>query len=157
MNAFAYLIILAVLTGCSSPEESELERISVEIGYVESSINFCRRSQMALDAERGQMGLAEWDIEAAIDVDNISQSQEWEIRKSLGAEMNVAPSEMNGWKAIYRARAENARRNTKVIEGRIASAQAAADASCKENDDSQAQLAALEKQSRELQKTIDRQ
>lgn len=53
---------------------------------------------------------AEWDIAAAESIPNVSVEQEWEIRSSLASEMGLAPSQVNGWRDIYRARAEQARR-----------------------------------------------
>lgn len=56
----------------------------------------------------GEKVRAEWDIAAAESLNDIQPQQEWEIRKSLGAEMGLAPSEVNGWRDIYKSRAEQA-------------------------------------------------
>ena len=53
--------------------------------------------------------LAEWDVAAAGNLENISPEQEWEIRKSLADEMGLAPSEINSWKDIYRGRASQSK------------------------------------------------
>ncbi|WP_293647786.1 hypothetical protein [Sphingopyxis sp. RIFCSPHIGHO2_12_FULL_65_19] len=58
----------------------------------------------------GRFAAAEVDIAMADNIDNVSPEQEWRIRKSIGAEMGLAPSEVDGWKDIYRGRAEQARK-----------------------------------------------
>lgn len=58
----------------------------------------------------GAEAMAEVDVAMAENIENVSPEQEQRIRASIGAEMGLAPSEVNGWKAIYRSRAEQARR-----------------------------------------------
>lgn len=60
--------------------------------------------------------LAQVDIALAENVDNISVEREWEIRRSIGTEMGLAPHEVNGWKDIYRGRAEAAKRELEMLE-----------------------------------------
>lgn len=64
----------------------------------------------ARDDPEGKLALAEWDIAAAQDLENVSPGEEARIRASIGAEMGLAPSAVNGWKQIYQSRAERARR-----------------------------------------------
>lgn len=58
----------------------------------------------------GKFAAAEVDIAMADNIDNVSPEQEWRIRKSIGAEMGLAPTEVDGWKDIYRGRADQARK-----------------------------------------------
>jgi DNA-binding transcriptional regulator YdaS (Cro superfamily) len=67
--------------------------------------------------EQGEAEQNLWDIAAAENLDNISSAQEWEIRKSIGAELGLAPSEVNGWKEIYRRRAASAKRKLERSDG----------------------------------------
>lgn len=69
----------------------------------------CRYGPPESADEVRERSLAEWDAIAGENVANISPNQEWEIRRSLGREMGLAPSEVNGWRQIYEARATRAR------------------------------------------------
>jgi hypothetical protein len=60
--------------------------------------------------DEGRQAQAAWDAAAAENLDNISPEQVWEIRRSLGAELGIAPSEVDGWRQIYLQRAEASRR-----------------------------------------------
>lgn len=71
--------------------------------------------------------MAEVDLAMADNIDNISPTQEQRIRASLGAEMGLAPSEVNGWKEIYRSRATQAK---SLIERAKAQEAETKDAAC---------------------------
>lgn len=71
--------------------------------------NTCQYGPSRSDPD-GKLAMAEVDLAMADNIENISPSEERRIRASLGAEMGLAPSEVNGWKAIYRSRAEQAKR-----------------------------------------------
>lgn len=65
--------------------------------------------------EAREQALAEVDVAYGASIEKISPEQEWEIRKSLGREMGLSPGEVNGWRDIYRERAENAQNKLKNI------------------------------------------
>lgn len=76
---------------------------------LDHAVDACRNGASSGDPA-GKYALAEVDIAMADSIDDVSPEQEWRIRKSIGAEMGLAPSEVDGWKDIYRGRAEQARR-----------------------------------------------
>jgi hypothetical protein len=76
---------------------------------LDHAVDACKNGASGGDPT-GKYALAEVDIAMADNIDNVSPEQEWRIRKSIGAEMGLAPSEVDGWKDIYRGRAEQARR-----------------------------------------------
>ncbi|MGB3848131.1 MAG: hypothetical protein WA940_19820 [Sphingopyxis sp.] len=76
---------------------------------LDHAVDACRNGASSGDPT-GKYALAEVDIAMADSIDDVSPEREWRIRKSIGAEMGLAPSEVDGWKDIYRGRAEQARR-----------------------------------------------
>lgn len=117
MKRICVLAGVLALVACTESLETRLAsaRSELERGQqqLESTKLICAYGpQRSVDEVRKE-ALAEWDVAAAQSVDDISREQEWEIRKSLGAEMGLAPSEVNGWKDIYRGRAEQAKRALK--------------------------------------------
>ena len=107
------LIILAIIamSACSSAETERLEKITSELAEIESRDAACFAAQRAQSEAQGASSLREWDTAAAENLENVSPEQEWEIRKQLAREMNLAPSEVDGWKDIYRSRAKQAKAN----------------------------------------------
>lgn len=67
----------------------------------------CENGATSLDSD-GSLALAEVDVAMAKNINNISSAEEQRIRASIGAEMGLAPSEVNGWRDIYRSRARQA-------------------------------------------------
>lgn len=111
------LISAALLTSCGPSEQMKQAR--AEYREAQRTLDGTRR--VCQDGPEGgpyappplseaERARAEWDIAAAESIPHVSTEQEWEIRASLGAEMGLAPSQVNGWKDIYRSRAEIARR-----------------------------------------------
>lgn len=76
---------------------------------LDHAVEVCKNGASGGDPT-GKFASAEVDIAMADNIDNVSPEQEWRIRKSIAAEMGLAPSEVDGWKDIYRSRAEQARR-----------------------------------------------
>lgn len=117
---YAVLLVLSslfMLPACSSSASMEVAKSELAEARValEGTKRVCQNAPDATPAvtsliSDGARSKAEWDIAAAENLKNVSPDQEWEIRKSLGAEMGLAPSEVNGWRDIYRSRAEQARR-----------------------------------------------
>ncbi len=108
------LTIVLILGACTESIDDQHSRARDELAQVElhlenASITCAHGRGRSIDEVREE-ALAEWDAAVGDNLDNISPEQEWEIRKSLGAQMGLAPSEVNGWKDIYRNRAEQAKR-----------------------------------------------
>lgn len=133
MKRICVLVGALALAGCTdsiqdqlSLARSDLEREQTQL---ESTQNACRFGPERPVDQIREEALAEWDAAAAENLDDISPDQEWEIRKSLGAEMGLAPSEVNGWKDIYRSRAEQAkgvlksREQTRKLDDEVRAAQ----------------------------------
>jgi hypothetical protein len=76
---------------------------------LDHAVDACKNGASGGDPT-GKYALAEVDIAMAENIDKVSPEQEWRIRKSIGAELGLAPSEVDGWKDIYRGRAEKARK-----------------------------------------------
>jgi hypothetical protein len=68
----------------------------------------CEFGPPSYDAD-GSDALDEVDVAMADNIDNVSPSQEQRIRESMGAEMGLSPSQVDGWKDIHRGRAQQAR------------------------------------------------
>lgn len=118
------LSCVVLIAGCScgpsieeqiQQAESTLEQTNSRLSNAEL---VCRWGPQESADEIRERALAEWDSAVADNVQNISAEQEWEIRKSLGREMGLAPSEVNGWKQIYESRGESAKRVLAGIERR---------------------------------------
>jgi hypothetical protein len=117
----------ALLIACGSDLPTPEEHAQEMLDIVEAR---CARLKIEANQAYGQQALAEWDEAAASVTETISPKQEWEIRKSLGREMGLAPSEVNGWKEIYKARAEAARNNAGRVQTEIEKANAERDEVC---------------------------
>lgn len=106
MSAFA-------LVGCTDSIEDQLSVARTELESAQLDLqkaeNVCGFGPERSNDEIREEAFAEWDAAAGENLDDISPEQEWEIRKSLGDEMGLAPSEVNGWKEIYRGRAKQAK------------------------------------------------
>ena len=136
MNQFLTLPILALLlASCGDPKPppvhvaTPLEKASADLAgsrsILESDTDMCKNGYhpatpsatgdtLAERQEAGQRALEDWDAVAADDVDNTSPAEEARIRKSLGAQFGLPPSEMNGWKDIYRGRGAAGKRRKAV-------------------------------------------
>lgn len=122
MKRIHLLVSALALAGCTdtiadelSDARSQLEQDQQQHDNTKSA---CEFGPLPSVEDIREEALAEWDIAAGSSLDNISPEQEWEIRKSLAAEMGLAPSEVDGWRDIYRGRAEQAKR---VLENRKSS------------------------------------
>jgi hypothetical protein len=82
---------------------------------LDHAVDVCKNGTQGSDPT-GRFAAAEVDIAMADNIENVSPEQEWRIRKSIGAEMGLAPTEVDGWKDIYRGRAEQARKLLKEHE-----------------------------------------
>ncbi len=102
------------------------------------------------DDPDGEIALAETDIAMADSMGNISQEQEWRIRASLGAEMGLAPSQVDGWRQIYRSRAEQARR---LIARTEAEERERQEAACDYVPELKSELAQARQRLRKVQRT----
>jgi hypothetical protein len=120
MRGFLLAVCALALAGCTDSIEDSLQTARSDLERDQQQLDGLRAT-CAYGPERSpddlrEEALAEWDAAAGENLDNISPEQEWEIRKSLGARMGLAPSEVNGWKDIYRGRAEQAKRVLKARE-----------------------------------------
>jgi hypothetical protein len=113
--AFALLLSNLLLSSCASDPGT----IAARKALTEANQDLAGTSRVCRDGptggpysppplSEGEEALAEWDIAAAESIDSISPEQEWEIRAALGREMGLAPSQVNGWRDIYKARAGSA-------------------------------------------------
>src|SRR5690242_17349494 len=103
MRYLAMIAALAMVGGCGPPaRQREIDR---ELSDLNSKLSRCNELYIEHNQAQGTAALAEWDKAAAENVDQISRSQEDEIRIALGRELNIAPSQV-AWKDIYRRRAE---------------------------------------------------
>lgn len=87
----------------SDPTPEEQARLDLS-----SAESRCANANLAYARADGQIALSQFDEAVAANVDHASPRQEREIRAMLGREMGLPPSEVNGWREIYRARARNA-------------------------------------------------
>jgi hypothetical protein len=143
-------MMLFILGGCQSEKDRKIEALQTELASVRSAIDGCENAMTELRTREGDASLSEWDIAAAGNVDKVSPEQEWEIRKSLGAEMGLAPSEVNGWKEIYKSRAEAARSKKASESEAIERARRSLDAFCKDDSKNRARGFQLETQIQSL-------
>jgi hypothetical protein len=119
MRCIAFTLVFA-LAACGSetsnspagPEKSDLDIAKQEVMNLTERLgratDTCTNGPVRSD-EDGKLAMAEVDLAMADNIDNISPAQEQRIRASLGAEMGLAPSQVDGWKDIYRSRAKNAK------------------------------------------------
>lgn len=145
-----FALSVLMLGACSSPEDERLEQIDSELSTIEARENECFAARRSSADIMGQAALNEWDIAAADSVETISAEQEWEIRKSLGKEMNLAPSEVNGWREIYRSRAEKAKRELDRQKAAKAAASTRVEAACKSSSQDIRTKIKLERERRKL-------
>lgn len=165
MGVGALAIPVFLLVQCTSIGQSSEERLlgakRVELKRLadgqSSNENACFQREVELNQARGQQALADWDNGAAANLENVSEEQEWEIRKSLGREMGLAPSEVNGWKDIYRSRAEGAARNNSSVQNDITEAQAMAKQVCDWRDQSRRDLDNLKAEVNRLEAIVRKQ
>lgn len=103
--------------GSAEATMTSLERAEKNVADLDEQLEratiTCRDGPPRHDLD-GEIALAEVDLAMVEGIDSVSPEQERRIRASLGAEMGLAPSEVDGWRDIYRSRAEAARR---VIQG----------------------------------------
>ena len=113
MNRNYLLVTALALTGCTDSIEDKLHAAQSEYEQSQDQLKVvtsnCEFGPSPSINEVREEALAEWDAAAADNLENISPEQEWEIRKALADEMGLAPSEVNGWKDIYRGRAAQAK------------------------------------------------
>lgn len=118
---FIVIVAAGLLSSCGSPAPAT--SVKADLAYAQTTLDGTKR--VCRDGPEGgpyvppppseaDRAKAEWDIAAAQNLDSVSTEQEWEIRASLGAEMGLAPSQVNGWRQIYRARAETAQKKLAV-------------------------------------------
>lgn len=94
--------------------QAEASRASLEeeVGLLqrrhERAVRICENGAPRRDPD-GELALAEVDVAMADSIDSVSPEQEQRIRASIGAEMGLAPSQVNGWRSIYEGRARRAR------------------------------------------------
>lgn len=94
--------------------QAEASRASLEeeVGLLqrrhERAVRICENGAPRRDPD-GELELAEVDVAMADSIDSVSPEQEQRIRASIGAEMGLAPSQVNGWRSIYEGRARRAR------------------------------------------------
>lgn len=102
------------LSSCAESTEDQLRTTRSGLEEVEQRLkdaeHVCNYGPPRTSREIREEAIAEWDIAAAENLDNISQQEEWRIRKAIGAEIGLPASDVNGWKDIYRSRAEQATR-----------------------------------------------
>lgn len=99
-------ICLFALSGCmfaSDPTPEEQARLDLS-----AAEGRCANAMLAFNRADGQVALSQFDEAVAANLDNPTPRQEREIRAMLGREMGLPPSQVNGWREIYRARARNA-------------------------------------------------
>lgn len=97
---------LFTLSGCmcaSNPTPEEQARLDLSAAETR-----CANASIAYARADGQIALAQVDQAIGENVDQFTPRQEREIRALLGREMGLPPSQVNGWREIYRARARNA-------------------------------------------------
>lgn len=157
VSAFCVLF----LSSCSSNEQILLKELTAELDTAENDTSFSQEQCTKLSIEHskvsGQASLAEWDMAAAANIDNVSKSQEWEIRKAIGQQMGLGPSEVNGWKDIYRARAQQAKRAQDAVKSEINRTMLARDEACKTYDTAQSNVSRLKMEVRKLKRVVDLQ
>lgn len=159
---FAGLALLALLlSACSSREENEMEAKQEELEATKTELSStestCFSAEIARNRAEGKMALAEFDMVAVENVDHMSKDQEWAIRKSIGAEIGLAPSEVNGWKDMYRGRAEAAKRAQESIKYKIEEAAKEAKSHCDWRDDRRKRVTELETEILRLNEVIRKQ
>lgn len=123
--ALPFLGVIFLLSQCSQsdatndqPSVASVARdddLATARGHLDHAVDVCKNGTRGSDPT-GRFAAAEVDIAMADNIDNVSPEQEWRIRKSIGAELGLAPTEVDGWKDIYRARAEQARKLLKERE-----------------------------------------
>ena len=64
----------------------------------------------------GKLALAEVDVAMAENIVEVTPEQEQRIRTLIGAEMGLAPSQVDGWREIYESRGAAARALLKQAE-----------------------------------------
>jgi hypothetical protein len=84
----------------------ELDGLSQRLAHANST---CENGATRIDVD-GRLALAEVDLAMVDNIDSISPAQEQRIRESIGSEMGLPPSRVDGWRSIYRSRAEQAKR-----------------------------------------------
>lgn len=114
MKRMGVLVSALALAGCGDSIEAKLKTARSDLELYQQQLDSAK-STCAYGPARSvddirEEALAEWDAVAGENLESVSPEQEWEIRKSLARELGLAPSEVDGWKDIYRSRAERAKR-----------------------------------------------
>jgi hypothetical protein len=96
------LLFLGFCSGQNKEKEiAELQsRIETERSYLADYERDCKYGPEESADDIRERSLAEWDAAVGNNIGNIAPDQEWEIRKALGREMGLAPSEVNGWRDL---------------------------------------------------------
>ncbi|RYG55833.1 MAG: hypothetical protein EON56_05085 [Alphaproteobacteria bacterium] len=159
-SVFSALLAIVLLVSQSAEDRrltdlrSELALAAQELDTAEDT---CAHRTADVEAAVGKRQLGEWDLAAAGNLNNISSEQEHEIRAALGRQMGLAPSQVDGWKDIYRARAENAAKQAPAVERQVEAAQKEAGVVCEWRDRSKSNVARLQTAIREAEKAARRQ
>lgn len=131
---------LAMCATACAEEPTAREQLEDRLSSAKSA---CAYQTVEYNKETVPQYEAEWDMAAAENIDSISPKGEWEIRKMLGREMGLHPSEVNGWREIYRKRAESARRQQESVSRHIEEARKRKDEACDYKDQLKSQLNAI--------------
>lgn len=123
-NYLVFLFTIAV-TACNDapqpePQPTAIEKATAELsnatevlaGTEDTCANGYHPDEPSVNGDTleerqaaGRLSQEKWDLAAAEAIKDVSSAEEARIRNSLGAEFGIAPSEMNGWRDIYEARA----------------------------------------------------
>lgn len=99
--------------------EAELERLSEQkmdlVRQLEAAEKTCDEGARISDP-LGELAMAEFDVAHAESIPTMTSEQEWRTRAAIGAEIGLAPSQVDGWKSILEARARSARAKIEAAE-----------------------------------------
>ena len=152
-----FLVQCTSLTLSSKERELNEKTQALELasGFLASAEDSCFRQEVKKNQALGKKALGEWDEAAVANLAVISKEEEWEIRTSLGREMGLAPSEVNGWKDIYRSRAEAAATAKAAVAGEIRQADQEVKDVCGWRDEKRLEVRRLQDDVRRLQMAVN--
>ena len=108
----AFVLILA---GCGPGLESQISTARSNLDNAKNALSetesTCESNTTAFVGTAREILLAEADAAIAENNANAGPGQEWELRRSLGRELGLAPNEVKAWREVYKGRAESAKRD----------------------------------------------
>ncbi|MDR5730686.1 MAG: hypothetical protein RB191_25020 [Terriglobia bacterium] len=155
LTAIAFLLI----AGCSSEDERALEKLQQQLDQAQAAYSNdsgnCSVLRVAQNQAEGDLDEGDIDIAVAKNLDHVTLTQERAYRREVAAELDMLPSQANGWKQVLKGRADTAKAERPTLEQEFNKKRRAADEACRSSDTDANEVARLQEEVFKLQSKIN--